>query len=54
MLGVSHGAIQFMTYEELKNFYNQQRKMPIDTKLVNSMMMMMMMILEIIQIMEFF
>lgn len=34
MLGVSHGAIQFMTYEEMKNAYNEYRKLPIDTKLV--------------------
>ncbi|KAK0087878.1 hypothetical protein PV325_013867 [Microctonus aethiopoides] len=33
MFGVSHGAIQFMTYEEMKNRYNNYRKMPIDTKL---------------------
>ncbi|XP_063979107.1 solute carrier family 25 member 32 [Diachasmimorpha longicaudata] len=33
MFGVSHGAIQFMTYEEMKNHYNIYRKMPIDTKL---------------------
>lgn len=35
MLGVSHGAIQFMTYEEMKNAYNEYRKLPIDTKLVS-------------------
>ncbi|KNC25121.1 hypothetical protein FF38_07816 [Lucilia cuprina] len=34
MLGVSHGAIQFMTYEEMKNCYNEYRKLPIDTKLI--------------------
>lgn len=34
MFGVSHGALQFMTYEEMKNKYNQYRKLPIDTKLV--------------------
>lgn len=33
MLGVSHGAIQFMTYEEMKNAYNQYRNTPINTKL---------------------
>lgn len=33
MFGVSHGALQFMTYEEMKNRYNQYRKLPIDTKL---------------------
>lgn len=34
MFGVSHGAIQFMTYEEMKNKYNQYRNVPIDTKMV--------------------
>lgn len=34
MFGVSHGAIQFMTYEEMKNRYNQYRQKPIDTKMV--------------------
>ncbi|XP_077283134.1 solute carrier family 25 member 32 [Arctopsyche grandis] len=33
MFGVSHGALQFMTYEEMKNRYNFYRKLPIDTKL---------------------
>lgn len=33
ILGVSHGALQFMTYEELKNRYNQYKKVPITTKL---------------------
>lgn len=33
IFGVSHGAIQFMTYEEMKNTYNQYRMVPIDTKL---------------------
>ncbi|CAG7837772.1 unnamed protein product [Allacma fusca] len=36
MFGVSHGAIQFMTYEEMKTFYNKYRKQPIDTKLGTS------------------
>ncbi|XP_055853656.1 mitochondrial folate transporter/carrier [Episyrphus balteatus] len=36
MLGVSHGALQFMTYEEMKNSYNEHRKLPIDTKLATS------------------
>jgi solute carrier family 25 folate transporter 32 len=36
MLGVSHGAIQFMTYEEMKNEYNMYRKLPIDTKLTTT------------------
>lgn len=35
MFGVSHGALQFMTYEEMKNYYNQYRKLSIDTKLVS-------------------
>lgn len=35
MFGVSHGALQFMTYEEMKNRYNEYRKLPIDTKLVS-------------------
>ncbi|XP_054265797.1 mitochondrial folate transporter/carrier-like isoform X1 [Macrosteles quadrilineatus] len=33
MLGVSHGALQFMTYEEMKNWYNKSRHMPIDAKM---------------------
>ncbi len=33
--GVSHGAIQFMAYEELKNRYNKYQKQTIDTKLVS-------------------
>ncbi|GLH03484.1 Mitochondrial folate transporter/carrier [Gryllus bimaculatus] len=33
IFGVSHGALQFMTYEEMKNSYNQYRRYPIDTKL---------------------
>ena len=35
--GVSHGAIQFMVYEELKNKYNTKvKKQPIDSKLGTS------------------
>ena len=33
--GVSHGAIQFMTYEEMKCTYNNFKQQPIDTKLVS-------------------
>jgi len=33
LFGVSHGAIQFCAYEELKTNYNQYRKLPIDAKL---------------------
>ncbi|XP_012284734.1 mitochondrial folate transporter/carrier [Orussus abietinus] len=33
MFGVSHGAIQFMTYEEMKNRYNTYQNLPIDNKL---------------------
>jgi solute carrier family 25 folate transporter 32 len=32
IFGVSHGAIQFMTYEEMKGTYNQYRMVHIDTK----------------------
>lgn len=35
MLGVSHGALQFMTYEEMKNWYNKSRHLPIDAKMVS-------------------
>lgn len=36
MFGVSHGALQFMAYEEMKNTYNEYRKLPIDTKLTTT------------------
>lgn len=36
MFGVTHGALQFMTYEEMKAFYNEYRKLPIDSKLTTS------------------
>lgn len=39
MFGVSHGALQFMTYEEMKNRYNQYRKLPIDNKLVSQIVL---------------
>lgn len=32
MIGVSHGALQFMAYEELKKMYNKHRNLPLDTK----------------------
>lgn len=34
MFGVIHGALQFMTYEEMKEFYNRYRGVPFDSKLV--------------------
>lgn len=33
ILGISHGALQFMAYEEMKTVYNQYRKQPLDTRL---------------------
>ncbi|XP_063232729.1 solute carrier family 25 member 32-like [Bacillus rossius redtenbacheri] len=33
IFGVSHGALQFMAYEEMKNRYNQYRGVPINSKL---------------------
>lgn len=35
LFGVFHGALQFMTYEEMKANYNQYRGHPFDQKLVN-------------------
>ncbi|XP_063876952.1 LOW QUALITY PROTEIN: solute carrier family 25 member 32-like, partial [Scylla paramamosain] len=34
VFGVSHGALQFMAYEEMKVQYNRYRSLPIDSKLV--------------------
>ncbi|KAH0951651.1 hypothetical protein HN011_011232 [Eciton burchellii] len=36
LFGVSHGAIQFMAYEEMKNKYYNYLNVPIDTKLSTS------------------
>lgn len=33
IFGVSHGAVQFMTYEEMKNRYNHHYNVPINKKL---------------------
>ena len=35
MFGVSHGAIQFMTYEEMKKAYNKYKQQPLDAKFVS-------------------
>ena len=35
VLGTSHGALQFMAYEELKKKYNIYRSMPPDTAFVS-------------------
>lgn len=34
VLGVSHSAVQFMVYEELKHGYNNYRGLPIDSRMV--------------------
>ncbi|XP_026681064.1 mitochondrial folate transporter/carrier [Diaphorina citri] len=35
MFGVSHGAVQFMVYEEMKSHYTQYYDLPLDSKLVS-------------------
>lgn len=35
LFGTSHGALQFMAYEELKRDYNKYRGVPSDAKLVS-------------------
>ncbi|GFN86876.1 mitochondrial folate transporter/carrier [Plakobranchus ocellatus] len=35
VFGISHGALQFMAYEELKTLYNRHRNQPIDTRLTS-------------------
>lgn len=34
VFGVSHSAVQFMVYEEMKNGYNKHRNMSIDSRMV--------------------
>lgn len=36
IFGVSHGALQFMAYEEMKTKYNKYRNLPIDAKLTTA------------------
>ncbi|KAK8751744.1 hypothetical protein OTU49_010094 [Cherax quadricarinatus] len=36
IFGVSHGALQFMAYEEMKAHYNKYRSLPIDAKLTTA------------------
>jgi len=33
IFGISHGAVQFMVYEELKTLYNKHKNQPLDTRL---------------------
>lgn len=35
LFGTSHGALQFMAYEELKRDYNKYKRVPSDSKLVS-------------------
>ena len=37
LFGVSHGAIQFMSYEEMKRAYCNQHGLPHNTKLVREL-----------------
>ena len=34
VFGISHGALQFMAYEEMKTVYNDYLNQPLDSKLV--------------------
>ncbi|CAG5122252.1 unnamed protein product [Candidula unifasciata] len=36
IFGISHGALQFMAYEEMKTLYNKHRNQPLDTRLSSS------------------
>ena len=37
VLGISHGSLQFMAYEQMKTLYNHRRNQPLDAKLVSSL-----------------
>lgn len=37
IFGISHGALQFMAYEEMKILFNQYLNRPIDYRLVSTM-----------------
>ena len=39
VFGVSHGALQFMAYEELKKSYNKHRGLPPDAKFVSTQLL---------------